>query len=482
MERVFFTAFSCLLLLGQAALAQIPGTISYQGLLTDTSGMVVPDGSYSLTSKIYTVPTGGSALWTETQPVTSERGIFNAILGSVNPLSLPFDQKYWLGISIDGGAELTPRIELTSSPYSLNSQGGGGGGWTDDGATVRLTTPTDNVGIGTSSPAQKLQVVGTIQMDGFKMTTGAGAGKVLTSDASGVGTWQTAAGGIGGGGTTDYLPRFTGPATLGNSIVYQSGNNIGIGDQTPLSALTVGNGDKFQVDGTNGGVLFTDPNASLTFPPVSGTSNPIITMFSSGTSNADRMVIAHSADYPDWGLMYEDLSDEFHFVSAGSKVLTFSPFGRIGINRENPAYGLDVNGTARIQSSANLYGFVNLFNSMDITGSLSVDGNIITDGNKGIIRTNSSAQYKVVRTSAGFSATNMASNTYLTSGTLSYESFGGTPTVIVGNLISGSGEWYKVKLIPFSVGTGSCIFRLFNTASDAITFTGSWSIIIMGPE
>jgi len=146
MERVFFTAFICLLLLGQAALAQIPGTISYQGLLTDTSGTVVPDGTYNLTSKIYTVPTGGSALWTETQPATTEKGIFNVILGSVNPLSLPFDQKYWLGISIDGGAELTPRIELTSSPYSLNSLGGGGDGWTDDGTTVRLTTPADSVG------------------------------------------------------------------------------------------------------------------------------------------------------------------------------------------------------------------------------------------------------------------------------------------------------------------------------------------------
>lgn len=44
-----------------------------------------------------------------------------------------------------------------------------------------------NVGIGTTSPTAKLHVHGT-----FKMTDGTqGAGKVLTSDASGKGTWQT---------------------------------------------------------------------------------------------------------------------------------------------------------------------------------------------------------------------------------------------------------------------------------------------------
>ncbi|OFZ82307.1 MAG: hypothetical protein A2583_12110 [Bdellovibrionales bacterium RIFOXYD1_FULL_53_11] len=55
---------------------------------------------------------------------------------------------------------------------------------------------TGKVGIGTLSPTQKLDVAGTVKATGFQLTTGAGASKVLTSDASGNGTWQDAAGGL----------------------------------------------------------------------------------------------------------------------------------------------------------------------------------------------------------------------------------------------------------------------------------------------
>ncbi len=46
------------------------------------------------------------------------------------------------------------------------------------------------VGIGTNSPAAQLDVNGTAKMTGFEMPTGATDGYVLTSDASGIGTWQ----------------------------------------------------------------------------------------------------------------------------------------------------------------------------------------------------------------------------------------------------------------------------------------------------
>lgn len=60
------------------------------------------------------------------------------------------------------------QIKVTNGTLTDNGDGtaslatgGGASGWTDDGANVRLTTSTDNVGIGTTSPTNKLSITGT---------------------------------------------------------------------------------------------------------------------------------------------------------------------------------------------------------------------------------------------------------------------------------------------------------------------------------
>lgn len=77
-----------------------------------------------------------------------------------------------------------------------------------------------------------------------------GAGKVLTSDANGVATWQPAA--VGGGSS-----QWT---TTGNDISYTNGN-VGIGTATPDAKLHVAGTAKI-VDGTQGAgkVLTSDAN------------------------------------------------------------------------------------------------------------------------------------------------------------------------------------------------------------------------------
>lgn len=105
------------------SIAQIPRTLSYQGVLTDSLGNPKPDGMYTFTFRLYDVSTGGSAIWTEIKDVLVKSGLFSTILGdqtSFEP-NVKFDRQYWLGIKAGAEPELPQRIPLTSVGYSLNS-------------------------------------------------------------------------------------------------------------------------------------------------------------------------------------------------------------------------------------------------------------------------------------------------------------------------------------------------------------------------
>ena len=104
------------------AAADMPGTISYQAVLRDGSGTPVPDGTYDITFGIYLSPTSPLGIWAETQTLGVEGGIVNAHLGSVTSLaSLDFQNPYWLGISVDGEPELTPRTPFETVPYAAHA-------------------------------------------------------------------------------------------------------------------------------------------------------------------------------------------------------------------------------------------------------------------------------------------------------------------------------------------------------------------------
>ena len=145
--------------------------------------------------------------------------------------------------------------------------------------------------------------------------------------------------------------------TTGSNIHYTTGN-VGIGDATAAATLTVGNGDKFQVSGTDGDVLFTDPQGSIRFPAVtSAGSAAMIQMFASGTVNADRMVIAHSPGFPLWGLEYKDTTDAFFLRNNSTRHFSFNlAQGRMGIGLGSDAlsFPLEIAGRMRLRSTGNL--------------------------------------------------------------------------------------------------------------------------------
>ncbi|MFI5202014.1 MAG: beta strand repeat-containing protein, partial [Candidatus Kapaibacterium sp.] len=100
--------------------SDIPRVISYQAVLTDSAGVPVPDGDYSIGVTLYPASADRS-LWRGTYLVHVARGIVNLFLGSGDyPLpNLSAEGSLWLGVRINGGDEL-PHTELTPSPYALN--------------------------------------------------------------------------------------------------------------------------------------------------------------------------------------------------------------------------------------------------------------------------------------------------------------------------------------------------------------------------
>lgn len=102
------------------AAIQTPGILNIQGVLTTAAGQVVPNGSYSILFRLYNAGQGGSAVWEENQTnVEVQSGVFSVVLGKIKPFNIAFDKPYFLGIQFGAEAEMTPRVELTSTPYSL---------------------------------------------------------------------------------------------------------------------------------------------------------------------------------------------------------------------------------------------------------------------------------------------------------------------------------------------------------------------------
>jgi hypothetical protein len=242
--------------------------------------------------------------------------------------------------------------------------------------SVGLSSATSGVTIG-STP---ITTSGTITLE-IATASGSQNGLLSSSDWTTFNGKQNAlTNPVTGTGTTNYLPKFTGSTTIGNSQVFDNGTNVGIGTDLPADLLNL-----------DGGVIYpfirisSTGNTTARYLKIGLTDALLHTInaFGPGTSinflanNAERMrifsdgnvLIQSGGTFTNAGFKL-DVNGTGRFAN-GVNMATTS--GNVGIGTDSPLYRLDV-----LEAGATTA--ANTFSMARITGSDSVANDLTLIG------------------------------------------------------------------------------------------------------
>lgn len=338
----------------------IPALLEFQGRLADENGIPL-DTTLSMLFQIYEMESGGAPLWSESQSVDIAAGLFRAQLGQSTAIdsSLFSDADRWLGLTVGGDSELSPRTRLVSVPYALVA----GEAVNDkDQQTLDLT-------------GNSLSITGGNSVDLSSYTAGDELGNhTATQNLSLNDNWLSNDGNAEG-------------------IAINNNGQVGIGTSSPGSRLEVTG-----VTTLNGNVFITDNNA------LDVDKRAVIGTIPLGAQSTDQAASLHnSAGFLTTPWLYtnaieaqaergggstlvtvgEDgvygVTDEIHLVTGGNDRVAVDAAGRVGIGVNPPLSLLHVAGTSTFEADMDLNGTLAIADSLTIGGDLVVDGTFVVE-------------------------------------------------------------------------------------------------------
>ncbi len=266
-----------------------PSLMSYQGFLVDANGApLAPNNpqNFSVVFRIYTVSTAGTAVWTEAQTVTIDKGNFSVVLGEggaegseVRPdLATVFNSskasELYLGITVKGlnSSEISPRLRLLTSPYAFLARTANGLASSDGAALINSSEGRLRIGQALQSTggnnrganAVDLQVARvstspsqvasgpTSVISGGQNNTASGELSVI---AGGSGSTASARGSAVGGGENNEASGLFATIPGGRNNVASGENSFAVGRKArAVHAGSVVFGDNTDVDKNSSGV------------------------------------------------------------------------------------------------------------------------------------------------------------------------------------------------------------------------------------
>ena len=158
--------------------ASAPNILPYQGRILNSNSVPVSNASLAMRFRLFDALAAGTCLWSNDsttcatdadETITLTDGLFSENLGGTGYAAIAdtvFANNATVFLEVEiGGEVLSPRKQIGAAGYALNADTLDGldsldfaSGWTDGGANVFLTTATDEVGIGTSTPTASFQI------------------------------------------------------------------------------------------------------------------------------------------------------------------------------------------------------------------------------------------------------------------------------------------------------------------------------------